>query len=127
MSDLRPVGVPVVIDGVERHLLFTLNVIDDIQEHFDLELHQIIDNLTDKNEASKTIRYMLCSMLNDEAEKEEFKGNGELKRYTEKEIGWIVSLENQAEILMKIFEAYGISLPAAEDDDPNLKSGTAKE
>lgn len=122
MSDLRPLGVPIEIDGVERHLLFTLNAIDDIQEHFDKELGQIINDLTSKEESTKTLRYVSMALLNDEAERKD------LKKYTDKEIGWIITLDNQIEITIKILEAYGISLPKGDEDDedPNQTSGQQK-
>ncbi len=118
MSDLRPLGVPVEIDGVERHLLFTLNVIDDIQEHFDKELGQIINDLMSKEISTKVLRYVLMALLNDEAERKD------LKPYTDREIGWIITLENQLEFTIKILEAYGISLPKGDEEtDPNRMSG----
>ena len=124
MSDLRPTGVAVELEGVERHLLFTLNAIDDIQEHFDMELGQVINNLTDKAYAQDVVRYVLYALLNDEEERTRGKGR-ELKKYSYKEIGWIITLENQIDITIAILEAYGISLPKtdAEEDDPNQTSG----
>lgn len=121
MSDLRPTGVPVEIEGVERHLLFTLNVIDDIQEHFNMGLAQVINRLADEELHTETLRYVLRALLNDEAER----SGGELKQYTDKEIGWIITLDNQIEIVILILKAYGISLPEAEDGeiDPNQMSG----
>ena len=126
MSDLRPTGTPVVVEGEERHLLFTLNAIDELQESFDLDLGQIVDNLTDKQLSSDTLRKMLTILLNDEAEREALKGN-ELKRYTVKEIGWVLTLDNQLEYALAILKAYGLSLPEAEEYDPNRMSGQTEE
>lgn len=126
MSDLRPTGTPVVVEGEERHLLFTLNAIDELQESFDLDLGQIVDNLTDKQLSSDTLRKMLTILLNDEAEREALKGN-ELKRYTVKEIGWVLTLDNQLEYALAILKAYGLSLPEAEENDPNRMGGQTEE
>ncbi len=123
MSDLRPVGVSIDIEGVERHLLFTLNAIDEIQEHYDMELQEIMDKITDKGRASDVLRFVFLALLNDEADREAAKGNNDLKKYSEKETGWLITLDNQLEILIKILEAYGASLPNMEDDDPNRTSG----
>lgn len=119
MSDLRPTGVPIEIEGVERHLLFTLNAIDDIQEHFDMELSKVIGNLMDEDTATITLRYVLRALLNDEAERKN------LKQYSDKEIGWIITIDNRIKITMQVLKAYGISLPS-EKDDPNRLSGQQK-
>lgn len=119
MSDLKPRGVPVMVDGVERHFLFTLNVIDEIQDHYDLALSEVIDKLTDKSQAYKTLRYIIMTLLNDEAERENAIGNDKYKKVTEKETGWLITLENEEEILIAVFKAYGLSLPEGEDEYPN--------
>lgn len=125
MSDLRPKGVPVMIDGVERHLLFTLNVIDNIQEHFDMTLEEVIDLLTDKRKSNQTLKTILMMLLEDEVERKEYTGGaGELKKYSQKEIGWLVTVDNVTEILLAVLKAYGLSLPEPGDDFPNLESGT---
>lgn len=119
MSDLKPRGVPVMVEGVERHFLFTLNVIDEIQDHYNLALSEVIDKLTDKSQAYKTLRYIIMALLNDEAERENATGNDKYKKVTEKETGWLITLENEEEILIAVFKAYGLSLPEGEDEYPN--------
>lgn len=127
MSDLRPVGVPVEIDGVERHFLFTLNVIDEIQEHYGKKLSEVIDNLTNKETSTATMRYLVSVLLNDEAERESFNGK-ELKHYSEKEVGWMLSLDNISIFLTLVLSAYGISLPVPDEEEfPNWESGQTEE
>ena len=46
MSDLRPRGIPVMLNGEERHLLFTLNAIDAIQDEYEKTLNQRLDDIT---------------------------------------------------------------------------------
>lgn len=111
MSDLRPVGVPVEVKGVERHLLFTLNTIDEIQEHYDKTLDEVLDYLMDDRKLPKVMTYILCVLLNDEAERKPEDG---LIKYTEKEIGNIVTREEIMEYTFKILKAYGVSIPEAD-------------
>lgn len=40
MCNLKLRGVPVMVEGVERHFLFTLNVIDEIQNHYNLDFQK---------------------------------------------------------------------------------------
>lgn len=126
MSDLRPKGTPVMINGEERNLLFTLNVIDEIQDHYDAPMTEVWDRLTDKRKSDKTIRYLVCTLLNDEAAREKRNGK-DLKSYTEEEVGWAITVENVNEIMMALLSAYGMSLPEPdEDDDPKAESGQMK-
>lgn len=127
MSDLRPVGVPVMIEGVERHMLFTLNVIDEMQEHYNEPLAEIINNLMKKSSAVKTLRYMTYALLEDELQRKAA-GGEKLKKYSEKEIGWLITRENEEEIMLAILKAYGLALPESDDEEemfPNQSSGQA--
>lgn len=126
MSSLRPKGVPVMIDGVERHFLFTLNVVDEIQEHYDMALPDVLGKFIEENRNEKIMIYLVAELLRDEAERESYAGNNDLKIYSLKETGWILNIENRGTIATAIFEAYGVSLPEMEDEeveDPNMESG----
>lgn len=124
MSMLKPRGIPIVLEGVERRLLFTLNVIDAIQDETGQKVDELIEQLTDEEKASKTIRYLTRVLLNDEAEREKRKNpECELKPVTENEIGEMIGLDNVNEITVAVLRAYGYSLPEADDDDPNRESG----
>jgi hypothetical protein len=124
MSDLRPKGIPVVVDGVERRFLFTLNVIDELQEHYDEPLEDIMDGLTEKQSAVRLLRKIVCMLLNDEALREPEKG---LKQYTEQETGWLISQETILDYTLAVLKAYGAALPEPEEDeDPNQTGGNGR-
>ena len=48
MSDMRPSGIAVTVGGVERHVLFTLAVVDEIQSKYGLPVSEVIP-FKDKN------------------------------------------------------------------------------
>lgn len=127
MSDLKPKGYVIVVDGVERKLLFTLNAIDAIQSEFDQNVIEVIDKVFNGNdqEQIKTLRKVIEILLNDEAEREEFfhPGCGSDKMVTEKEVGWIIDRYNLDEMKIAIAKAYGISMPDVDEDDPNQTGG----
>lgn len=123
MSDLRPRGVPVTVEGVERHFLFTLNAIDEIQDHYGKPLSETIQELADDTKSVRIMRYLIAVLLNDEAERERAAGKGELKTYTEQEAGWLAEKNEMVKYTMAILTAYGVSLPEAEDEDPNQTGG----
>lgn len=121
MSDLRPRGEGLTLGGEERHLLFSLNAVDELQDHFDCSLEEVIERLTDKREAAKTLRYVVTTLLNDEADRTK---DADLKHYTERETGWLISNENLVEVTVAVLKAYGISLPEPDEfASPNVMSG----
>lgn len=121
MSDLRPRGVPIVIDGVERRLLFTLNAIDAIQDKYDKTLSEVLDMMIDGTIGNHVMKDVLMILLDDEAERIQYEHpEEEIPRASEKEIGWFIGLDNQYDVMTLLFKAYGISVPEAdEDDNPN--------
>lgn len=120
MSDLRPTGVPVMIDGVERHFLFTLNVIDKIQSHYNTTMMDVLSKLFDEREQFQALRYFVKVLLDDEVERAKWKDpDAEIKGYSDKEIGWLISADNNMEITAAILAAYHISVPDPEENDPN--------
>lgn len=125
MSDLRPTGVPVMLEGVERHLLFTLNAIDRIQDCFDKALYEVIDQLSDDRKFGQTLKAILAILLEDEVERKTHEqGECSLKQYSPEELGWLITQENAWIMMRSVLAAYGVSLPEPEDDSPNQKSGT---
>ena len=121
MSELKPTGVPIKLDGAERHFLFTLNVVDEVQDHYDCSLEEVVNKLTDKKESVKILRYLTMALLNDEAERSP---QAELKTYTEKEVGWLITQENVLEVTMDVLRAYGLSLPEPDEyASPNGEGG----
>lgn len=124
MSDLRPVGTPIMLNGMERNFLFTLNVIDSIQSHYDLPVLEVLGKLFDEKEKVKTLKFLVTVLLNDEVEGEKYKnGNGTAKEVTEREVGAMIHVENMDEVIKTILKAYGISEPDADEDEvPNQKS-----
>lgn len=125
MSDLRPIGVPMIIDGVERHLLFTINVYDALQDKFDASMGEIIDMIVDDRKCIKATKGVLSELLNDEVDRlDHDKVEHELKKYTWQEIGWILRPENISETMFKILKAYGITVPETDEfSSPNVESG----
>ena len=125
MSDLRPRGIPVVLDGVEHRFLFTLNTIDSIQDATDKNMIDIMMELADEESSNKTLIYLVKTLINHEAEREKRKNpDCALETVTDQEVGDLIGMDNIVEVTAAVLSAYGYSLPKAdEEDDPNRESG----
>lgn len=124
-SDLRPEGLSITLGGEERHFLFTLNVIDELQTHYDKTMFEIFQMLADEKLNMGVVKHIVSTLLTDEAERAKWKDkNSTLRTVSEKEAGWLITNENAFEVNEKIMVAYGFSMPKAEDDDPNEMSET---
>jgi hypothetical protein len=72
MRILKPVGEVLEFDGKERHLLFNVNVIDQLQEDYDNDIVSIINEifeLEDKEKKKKAyamLAHMLTVVLNED-------------------------------------------------------------
>ena len=125
MSDLRPRGIPVVLDGVEHRFLFTLNTIDSIQDETDKNMKDIMMDLADEESSNKTLIYLVKTLINHEAEREKRKNpDCALETVTDQKVGDLIGMDNIVEVTAAVLSAYGYSLPKAdEEDDPNRESG----
>ena len=124
MSDLRQRGVEIVLDGVERHFLFTLNAIDEVQSHYEMTVMEALGKLFEPAEQVEALRFFVMTLINDEIEREKHKNpDNYLPAVTERETGWMIGMDNIDEVTKAILEAYHISVPEPEEeDDPNQKS-----
>lgn len=129
MSDLRPQGVEVEIGGQKRSFLFTINVIDEIQEKCNLPLIDamkrivdFIDKNAEDHEAITVFKNVVAALLN---------GDGSEEKLEVDEVGRLIHLGNYKMVAWKVLEAYGVSIPDPddrdeeddEDEDPNLETG----
>lgn len=122
MGSMNPRGIAVEFEGEVRHLLFTLNVIDEIQTEYDKTIHEVIQDLTEGDVYDGQLRRLVTILLNDEARRSA-KKDEKIEKVTESDVGDMIGLDNYNEVLVSLLKAYGISLPEPEeDDDPNPKS-----
>ena len=113
MSALQPRGIPVNIGGVERRFLFTFAAIDEIQDHFDKPLVEVLEMLKDDRTLYKAAGFIVCTLINDEIIRNGGKGRGpELM-----EVMRMLDLSMTARAVRTILKAYGISMPDPDEDD----------
>ena len=124
MGTVKARGVPVNFDGQERMFLFTLNTIDEIQEETGKTMQEIMEELTEDRGKRETLKYVVMTLLNEEAERAKRKGLEEIPTsVTLQDVGDMIGMDNLIDVTAAILVAYGYSFPEAEEDDPNQESG----
>ena len=83
----------------ERHLLFSLNAIDEMQDRFGG--FDKLDEVLSGKDSIKNLRWLLTVLLNEGAEE----GEAEL---TEKEVGRMIHTGNFLEVKSSIFKAFSM-------------------
>lgn len=133
MRDLKSNGAYIKIDDKERKLTFTINVIDELQEHYDMAIGKVIEMMfgTEEDEARKSysmIRKVLTVLINEDVEMHNDDNDDKWELVDEKYVGRKVSQENILEVGMAILKAWSASLPPKEDDEDekNLKAENMK-
>ena len=112
MSAIKDGRFPITLDK-ERHLLFSLNVIDEMQDKFGG--FDKLDKALSGKDSVKNLRWLLTLLLNEGAED----GDEEL---TEKQVGKLIHTGNFNEVKSSIFKAFslgnnGTEEPPARDDE----------
>ena len=122
MSDLQPKGTAIIIGGVERHLLFTLAAVDEIQAYYNAPVSEVIRMLSDDMKIMDTAARILLILVHDEIARNRFFNGSEEQPLEERAMKWMITLDKLTPCVEAILTAYGISLPEEEDEDPNAES-----
>lgn len=130
MSAIKDGRFPIQLDK-ERHLLFSLNAIDEMQDKFGG--FDRLDTVLSGKESIKNLRWLLTVLLNEGAAEDE-------EPLTEKQVGKLIHTGNFADVKAAIFKAFSMGNTGSpepperdaeddeEDDTDNEKNaGAGKE
>ena len=120
MSDLQTRGIPYTIGGKERHLLFTLAVVDEIQAKYDKAVSEVLFDMKDPAKTYDILAFVVMTLINDEVRRNNYFGNASDPEVSEQELKWLIDVPMSTELVKVVFKAFGFSIPDNEDDDPNL-------
>ena len=98
MSAIKDGRFPIVLDK-ERHLLFSLNAIDEMQDKFGG--FDRLDTVLSGKDSIKNLRWLLTVLLNEGAEDDE-------EPLTEKQVGKLIHTGKFAEVKTAIFKAFSM-------------------
>lgn len=126
MSDLRPTGVTVNFDGKERKLLFSICAIDELESKFEKPVLGILEDMTGK-ERRKVITETATILLNADVECYNLTHSDQKEKLPETYLGTFltdgINGGTLDKMMLKIMEAYELSMPEEKETDPNRKSG----
>jgi hypothetical protein len=131
MRTLKPIGCLIDFDGKERHFLFTINVIDQIQDHYDMHIDEVMNMLLGKEPEERrksysNLKYIVTTLVNEDVEIHNEESEEKWKPVTENYIGRHISMDNIGIVTLTVIQAYTASLPAKEsedeEEDPNQRS-----
>lgn len=105
MSTIKDGRLPIVLDK-ERHLLFSLNVIDEMQDKFGG--FDRLDEVLKGKDSIKNLRWLLTLLLNEGADEDE-------EELTEKAVGRMIHTGNFNEVKTAIFRAFAIGNSGTEE------------
>lgn len=105
MSAIKDGRLPITLDK-ERHLLFSLNVIDEVQDRFGS--FDNLDEVLKGKDAIKNLRWLLTQLLNEGADDSE-------EQLTEKAVGKMIHTGNFNEVRTSIFKAFAVGNSGTEE------------
>lgn len=133
MRILRPKGEKLTIDDRTYHLLFNINTIDEIQEHFDKPIDEVLNDTLDlkntenKKQSYNKIAYMLATLINQDVERHNKKSEDKWEKISEE---WlkeeILTNETAIQAMALILKAFNGSVDTGDEKDPNQKSVQVK-
>ena len=126
MSDLQPKPYQIKLGGQEFGLLFSLNAIDEIQEHFDISISKLGELLKDERSLFKNLRYILMVLINEaiDDENDEFTSTEKERRLyvDEKWVGRKITANNFKQLTTDIILAFSEGSPKSDEENPNEQS-----
>lgn len=118
MRELAPMGVEINFDGVDRRFLFNVNVIDELQEKFDLPIADIIKGAVGRNQKNHSVLVaVVVALVNEDVEIHNDESADKWNPVDEKYVRRRITIDNMFKVISAIIEAFSRSLPKRTDDD----------
>lgn len=120
MSDLQPKPVEINLAGEKYDLLFSINVIDAIQDKFDAPISDLQELMKNYKTQFKTIRFVLTALINEGTKYRNETLDEKRKLVTEDYVGLRINTNNLIDIAGSINKAFSDGVPKGEDEEiPN--------
>ena len=119
MSDMKPQSFKITLkDDKDYGMLFDINSIDDIQEHFNVPIDELPSLFAgDKMTVFKNLRSILTILINEDRDDQSDKTGEKLPHFDERFIGRQMPAEQLENIMTSIYKAFSGAMPEKEDKD----------
>lgn len=120
MSDLRPRGTKINIDGREYIMLPSLNAIDAFQDRFDCSIEKIDEMMKDPRKCIKVLKFMIATFINEGIDEFEM----QMPYVDEQWVGRKLDASNLDDFKERFMAAFSEGAPEIDEDDinPNVMS-----
>lgn len=122
MSDLQPKGKKIKLGNNEYGMRFTLNAIDDIQDHFNIPISQLGELFSNERDQIKSIRYVLTVLINEDIDCLNDESDVKINKLDEKYVGRHMDIQNITMITSAIFGSFADGALESDDEIPNAVS-----
>lgn len=122
MSDLKPTGTKIKLGEKEYGMRFTLNAIEDIQEHFGIPIQELGELLKDSKDSIKNIKFILTTLINEDIECLNDENGERIEKLDVRYVGRHIDITKIGDLRTAIFGSIQSGTPEAEDENPNAQS-----
>jgi hypothetical protein len=122
MSDMKPKGTKLKLGNAEYGLRFTLNAIDDIQDHFDVPIENLGELFNDSKKRIRNLRYILTVLINEDIDCVNDETGEKTAHVDERYVGRHIDANNMQEMMAAVFNSFRSGTPKSDDEAPNGQS-----
>ena len=123
MSDLKPQGTPIRLGKNDYGLRFTLNAIEDIQDHFDIPISKLTDLFNDERKQISNVKYLITLLINENIDYLNDENETKIEHIDARYLGRQIDAPNIMSMIDAILLSFTGSLPEGEEDEsPNEMS-----
>lgn len=126
MSDLNTKGTKINLGGKMYGLRFTLNAIDDIQDHFNIPIDGLADLLDNPKTKIKSMKYIIMLLVNEDIDCIADETGIKSQHLDERYVGRYIDMSNISNLISCIYKSVGDGVPAEDEENPNAESEQPK-
>ena len=102
MSDLNTKSNTITINGQEYGMRFTINAIDDIQDHFDIPISDLSSVMSDERHSIRNLRYLITVLINEDIDIKNDAG-ANIPHVNERYIGRYINSSNMGDFIKSVY------------------------
>ena len=122
MSALKPKGEKIKLGNNEYGMRFTLNAIDDIQDHFNIGISELNKLFAEERDRIKNLRYLLTVLINEDIDCVNDETGSNIQHVDEKYVGRHIHAANIADVMSAVYRAFTTHSTDPDLESPNMQT-----